>query len=96
MSANEVEANSMKLGAKNVKAAERASVSYAGLVEEFGEAEGEAKYNAIASIPVGDSGVLYFDPKQEKNYKPDLAVASLIPSLRTEIAEIIKTKQAKE
>lgn len=88
--------NEMKLGAKNVKAAERAVVTYEGLKEEFGEAEGEAKYNAIASIPVGDEGVLYFDPKMEKNYRPPLAIASLIPSLRTEIAEIIKTKQAKE
>lgn len=91
MSVNEVE-----LGKKPIKAAERASVSYAGLVEEFGEAEGEAKYNAIASIPVAGGGVLYFDPKQEKNYHPDLAVASLPPTLRTTIADIMKSKQSGE
>lgn len=89
--------NEVRLGAKNVKAAERASVTYEGLIGEFGPEEGEAKYNAIASIPVAGGGVLYFDPKIDKmEPKPELSVASLPPTLRTTIADIIKTKQSGE
>lgn len=88
--------NEGKLGGKNVKAAERASVTYDGLVAEFGEVEGEAKYNAIASIPVS-GGVLFFNPAVDKmEPKPELAVANLPPALRTTIADIIKNKQSGE
>jgi hypothetical protein len=87
------------------KVAERPIVSLAGLQEEFGDKEGEAKYFAIARLegefkhPVtGEkvTGLYFFDPGREHGYRPDLTIATLPPPVRTKVAEIINTAQVKE
>jgi hypothetical protein len=83
---------------------ERATVTLEGLQEEFGPAEGRAKYVAIANIEgelthpeTGEAYThrLFHDPVREK-YWPELVVATLPPAARAEVARIISTVQVKE
>lgn len=85
--------------------AERPTVSFEGLKKEFGDAEGEAKYFAIARLEgefvhpsTGEkyTGRYFFDPAVEHNYRPDLTIATLPPAVRAKVAEIVSTQQVKE
>lgn len=93
---------------KSKKAAqpERMTVTFEGLVTEFGFKEGEAKYIAIALLE-GEMvnkqtlepfvGRYFFDPRAEgPGYRPELAIATLPEEARKRAAEIIATKQVKE
>lgn len=85
---------------------ERAAVTFEGLKKEFGDREGEAKYNAIARLEgpmkmpgtgATYTGRYFFDPAAEGPlYRPDLVIATLPADARRAAAEIIATPQVKE
>jgi hypothetical protein len=87
------------------KTGERMSVVLEELNKEFGVKEGVAKYYASANLE-GESvnpqtgetitGRYFFDPEVEKNYRPDLVVASLPEAVRAKVDEILSTPQLKE
>lgn len=90
--------------AKKAATQERMTVTFEGLLKEFGSQEGEAKYFAIARLEgefinpqTGEhsTGKYFFDPATEKGYRPELAVATLPADVRARVAEIIAAPQIK-
>lgn len=85
---------------------ERMTVTFEGLVKEFGSKEGEAKYIAIALLEgemvnknTGETfiGRYFFDPRAEgPGYRPELGIATLPEEARKRADAIINTPQIKE
>lgn len=83
---------------------QRMAVTFAGLIKEFGVVEGIAKYEAIARLEMDMvhpetqmpyRARIFFDPAVERNYRPDLVIASLPPDVRAQVEKIISEPQAR-